>query len=615
MLVLRVSDETEAFSLVTSDKLEEAVAACVRALQARPDDAFALHAWGLAEFKRSRYREALGLFERALMIDASDPFLHNNCGEALRLLGDLDRAFDCYRAALQIDNSISAPHMNLGILMYARGKITEAEHFFRNAVQCAPEMAMPYVELAEFYREEGERSKAQQCYRQGVALKPDFVPWQTRLATLLVEQGNTLEALGVLRRATEASGADAQAWYERARLEFELCHEAAALAAYRRASERGSIQDAARRIVATRRIEPRAYCDRGAGECVELARAQWLRLPPPPAIPPEASPFWARGDAVDPFAPGILLLRLRDVELAPRDFCVLAEGRFALIDGLVNWAPHYVQRGRHGVHQSDDGRVLLDLPSRVQDADVPCALLGGEGDLYAWMFEGVARLWGLEQRASAADLPLVVPDSLDGDRLALLQGLGVGDERLLRLSEDRMLRCRELWLSTLPVLGEWASPMAVQYLRRKFLVMLGESSQRARRVYLSRRDCGTRRLANEDELLPPIERHGFEVVHRESLSLLELLTVFSEAEAILAPDDDTLACLVVAPQGARVGAIASKGIYRPRAYCVSAQIGHAFTYLQAEPVFGSHSAHAECDVILPAESLREWLNLLQRPVP
>ena len=93
--------------------------------------------------------------------------------------------------------------------------------------------------------------------------------------------------------------------------------------------------DAARRVVATRRIEPRAHCERGAGDCIELARVQWLKLPAPTSIPPEASPFWAGGKLVEPFAPEILLLRLRDVEVAPGDFCVLAEGRYALIDGLV----------------------------------------------------------------------------------------------------------------------------------------------------------------------------------------------------------------------------------------------------------------------------------------
>lgn len=610
MLLLRSSDESDPFSLVEAGKLDAAVSACAEALQARPEDAAALHAWGLAEFKRARYAEALALFERALATDRSDPYLHNNCGEAHRLLGDLDRAFECYRAAVLIDNSEAVPHINLGIVMQARGKTAEAEHFFRNAVQRAPEMARPYVELAELYREQGEAFKALRCYEQGVSLAPEFIAWQTRFATLLAEQGDTQQALAVLRRATQAPQADAQAWHERALLEFELCHEAAAEAAYRAASERGSSRNGAQRVVAARRIDPRAYCERGSGDCVDLARARWLRLPPPPSIPQAFSSLRTVGDVVDPFTPEILLLRLRDVEIWPQDFGVLAEGRFALVDGLVSRAQHYGRQGRHAVRESDDGRLLLDLPARTQDAQAPCALLGGEGDLFAWMFEGVARLWGLEQRARAANLPLVISGALDEDRLSLLGALGIGGERRLPLCADSTLRCRELWAATLPILGDWASPVAVQYLRRRFLALLPESRRRARRVYLSRRDCATRRLANETDLLALIESAGFEVVQRKSASLLDLLALFSEAEAILAPDDDALACLVVAPQGARIGAMASRGIYRPRAYCVSAQLGHAFTYLQAEPDFASHAAHAECDIILPAERLQSWLSSL-----
>ncbi len=611
MLALWSNDETEALSLVVSDKLDEAVAACAEALRARADDAAALHAWGLVEFKRARYAEAAAYFERALSIDGGNPYLQNNCGEAHRLLGDLDRAFGCYPAALEIDNSSPAPHINLGTLMYARGKVAEAEHFFRNAAQLAPNEARPLIELAEFYREEGRTAEARRCYEEGISLDPEFVPWQARLATLLAEHGDTQEALVVLRRATDLPRADAEVWHERARLEFEMCEEEQAVAAYRRAARLrpDSSQHGAERLAVVRRVHPRAYCDRTASDCIDLARAQWMPLPPPPSLPPGIPSLRAPSDIIDPFSPEVLLLRLREVEIVPLDFSLLAEGRYVLVDGLVNRAQHYGQRGRHAVCESDDGRLLLDLPARIENEDRTCALLGGEGDLFAWMFEGLARLWGLEQRASAANVPLVVPEGLSESRLALLHGLGIGAERLLFLSRDRTLRCRDLWVPTLPIVADWPSPLAVHYLRRRLLASLGKGDAR-RRIYISRRGCDTHRLANEEELLPIIESNGFEVMNRERVDLIGLLTSLSQAEAILAIDDDDLACLVVAPQGTKVAAIASQGIYRPRAYCVSAQAGHAFTYLQAAPLFASHPVHAECDIHLPAELLREWLGSL-----
>ena len=153
---------------------------------------------------------------------------------------------------------------------------------------------------------------------------------------------------------------------------------------------------------------------------------------------------------------------------------------------------------------------------------------------------------------------------------------------------------------------DFGTPSKFDYSRR-LAAALPNRGGRTRRVYVSRGPHGTRRLANESELLPLLERYGFEVVLHARLTLLELLAVFSEAEAILAVDAAALACLAVAPQGAQVGAIASKGIYRPRAYCISAQIGQVFTYLQAEPVFSSHAVHAECDLSLPASALEDWL--------
>ena len=610
MLLLRQSDEKDAFSLVEAGQLVEAVAACARALEARADDVSALHAWGLAEIKRKSHARAAELLERALAIDASDPFLHNNCGEAHRLAGNLDRAFECYRQALLIDNSNAVPHLNLGIVMHARAKLPEAEHFFRNAVQRAPEMGRPYIELAEIYREEGDAFKALQCYRQGTALAPEYLPWQARLATLLAEQGNTREALALLRRVTGSPEADAPAWYERARIEFELGFEAQALAACERAIgiDPGVSRNAAPRFVCARRTEPRDYCERGGGEYVRLARAQWLRLPPPRSIPPEAAHLWAAGDLIEPLTPELFMMRLSEVALVPRDFLVLAGERDALLDGLVNRPQHYGSQGRYAVQESDDGRLLLDLPSAVKAHENPCAVLGGDGDLFAFFFEGLARLWAIEQREAATGLPLVVPEALDPQRLALLEALGIGQQRLVALAGDTVLRCAEVWIPSLPVVGDWVSPLAVQFLRRKLLGAWPATGRRRRRVYFSRRDCEARRLANEEELLPLLAGKGFETLLQSELTLIDLIAVLREAEAVVALDDPMLAALVVAPQGARIGVIASRGIYRPRAYCVAAQTGQELTYLQAEPVFASQLAHADCDVVLPEVSLRGFLS-------
>jgi capsular polysaccharide biosynthesis protein len=120
----------------------------------------------------------------------------------------------------------------------------------------------------------------------------------------------------------------------------------------------------------------------------------------------------------------------------------------------------------------------------------------------------------------------------------------------------------------------------------------------------------SRRVENEPELVAMLSRHGFEVVDPQGLSSREQLELFGSVAAIVAIDDEILANLVVSPQGAKIGVIVANGIYRPRAYLVSSQVGHDFTYLQADPSFDSNPVHAECDVVLPATSLERWLSRL-----
>lgn len=610
MLLVRLSEGEELFGLIEQGRLEDAVGACERALTARADDVVALHAFGVAQIKRGHIDDALALLERAVAIDGTSPALQNNCGEAHRLLGDLEAAFTRYRRAMELDKDNPVVHVNMGLVMRAQGKIREAEHFFKNAVQLRPHMPRPYLELAELYREEGDSFKAAQCYRQALSLAPQAA-WQNWAAVALAEIGDIEVALGVLKRAAAADSGNEDTWRHLARSQFELCHEREAVASYRRALEMSPAagRHGPRRVVVARRERPHVYCGRGLGEYRRQAQAQWLRLAPPRAIPPEAASAWLAAGLHEPHAPEIFVLELHDSEVLPEDFVVLA-GASLLVDGLVNRAQQYGFHGRCVIHEADDHRVLLDLPGGIEELEEPCAVLGGNGDLFAFLFEGVARLWGLEQRPGTADLPVIVPDPMARERRELLERLGVGEARLRLLAADRSYRCRTLHVPSLPLIGDSISPVAIQFLRRRLSATLAEGAWKNRRLYFSRASCATRRVRNEAELTPMLASHGFEVIEQRRVGLAEQLALFREADAVIAMDDENLASLVVAPLGARVGAIAIRGIYRPRAYFVAAQLGHGLTYLQAEPDFDSHPIHAECDVTLSPGALREFLSAL-----
>jgi len=585
-----------------------------RAVLARNENHLqACHLLGAVALRRRNPQEAADWLEKALNGGLTNPVVLNNCGEAYRQLGRLDEAFARFEHALRIDNLNPYPHFNLGLLMRDRGQAREAEHFFRSALIADPAMARAHYELAELYREEGHREEAEREYREAIATagkrgaggENGAGHWSTRLGSLLVEIGAPLKAIAVLQDALERDKDLAAAHLELARAQFELCRERDAEASYRQAV---AVQPelalhSPSRVLSARITQPLAWCDRGHGRYTRLARAQWLVLTPLKAIPEAYAQAFMVGV---PMMPEVFSIRLSQAEVMPADFSVLSEGRF-FVDGLVNWAQHYPQKGRYARHSSDDLRVLLDLPARVKEYDGACVLLGRDGGHYAWMFETLARLWAVEQQPDLAQLPLVVPADLSDARLGMLEGLGIGVERLLMVEADCTLRAAELHVPSLLAVGDWVSPLALQHLRRRFS---GDVVRARRRIYLSRRQSTDCRLANELDLQPALDRYGFETIDVEDTPLVALLSILGSAEAVLSIDDEALAALVVVPQKAHVGVIATGGAYRPRAYFISGQLAHDFHYLESEVVFESNPVHALCDVVLPPATLEAFLKLL-----
>lgn len=577
----------------------------------------ALHLMGALALHRGNVAEALVWFERAANVLGRDAALLCNQGEAYRQLGRLDEARRHLELALQQDNTSPAPHFNLAMVYRAGGSPRLAEHFFRNVLMLNPQLARAHYELAELYRAEGHAAEAELEYRAGMAALPpvprdDFSPeitsslpvsmWSARLGSLLREQGETLAAIEVLSVAIRNGAEDASVHLELSKCLFEMCCEDAAFQHYELARTLDSNSaNSSSTCIAARVMRIGDWCRRSGAQFTLLSRAQWISFPELSVIPAAAQINFRIGRpvAAESFIATIPLARI-----LPRQCAILTEDGCLFTDGVVNWPQFYPQSGECVLHAADDLRVMLELPEACTYIDEVCAVLGGAGDLYAWMFEALPRIWALEQQSTFRDARFIVSGDLSADRLNMLRILGISSERIVRLFDDHYLRCKELVVPSLMTVGDWISPVALQFLRRKFA---GTRGGKERKIFLSRGHASNGRLKNEAELLPILEQWGYEVIDSIAVSPLDLIAVLTDAVAIIASDDETLATLVVAPQGAKVGVIIPEGVYRARAFFLSSQIGHKLTYLVAQPDFTTNALLAQCDVELPVGVLTEYL--------
>jgi tetratricopeptide (TPR) repeat protein/capsular polysaccharide biosynthesis protein len=557
-----------------------------------------------------RRGDALRSLEWANRVFASgyaDAMILGNAGEAHRRLGNFQQAAEYFERALKIDNMNAVLHFNMGVVMRQMENAPLSEHFFRSALIVDPMMGAAHCSLAELYRDEGHLREAEGEYRSAVRCQPTDSKSLARLGNLLIELGRPAAAIDVLLQASEADKNAVDPFLDLAKAYFEMCYESAASDALVRAIELSdpSSMKVQLRVSAVRRESLRTNLGSNGSDFGVLSRERALNVPPIRTIPARESGNFIVGV---PVAPEIFWTRMRNVEVLPEEFSVIGNGRCLYVDDIVNWAQFYRHRSKHVHHESDDMRVLLKIPRKTRMVDAPCVLIGGGGDDFAWMYECLPRLWSAEQVPEFCDAKVIVPENLSQERIEMLAIFGVEAERLLLQPSSETILARNILVPSLLTVGDWVSPIALQYLRRRLSTL--PVTNPSRRIFLSGGAGSTRRIENGEEVCARLRAEGFEIISSVHRSTLEKIERIRDAAVVLCMDNDDLALLPVLPQGAWVGAITPQGLYRPRGHFVASQLGINLQYLFGLPRFTANVALEQCNLFLEESVLDEFISAI-----
>ena len=94
-----------------------------------------------------KYEDAAQYIERAIRVQGSVAFFHNNLGEAYRALGRISQGIDCWRRALELQPDYAEAHNNLGNALKDQGKLVEALACYRRALELKPDYAVAHDNL------------------------------------------------------------------------------------------------------------------------------------------------------------------------------------------------------------------------------------------------------------------------------------------------------------------------------------------------------------------------------------------------------------------------------------------------------------------------------------
>ncbi len=200
-------------------------------------------------------------------------------------------------------------------------------------------------------------------------------------------------------------------------------------------------------------------------------------------------------------------------------------------------------------------------------------------EYYHWFYDVLPRL-----EASIAHLPLdikyLINDNPQDYQLESLKAYGIGEDRLVLQPDIVSNHVQTLWFATSAGHTGFSNP---ELLRKVYQRLVAHCSHQesSKKYYLSRSKAKTRRVVNENELLPVLRDHGIEWMCAEDLDFREQVQRFANAEAILGPHGAGLANLLFMPIGSKCGEM--YGVVPPTCYEISAAgLGLPFARLQGE---------------------------------
>ena len=145
------------------------------------------------------WRDTVSLYRYMVRLSPNSAKLHNNLGNALMQLREINEAIEQYRIAIRLDPDYVRVHTNLGNALGELGRYDDAIEHYRTALRMKPDPAASYYKihynLAVVLARQRRADEAIDSCREAIQLEPDFAPAHQQLGLLLASQSRLDEAI------------------------------------------------------------------------------------------------------------------------------------------------------------------------------------------------------------------------------------------------------------------------------------------------------------------------------------------------------------------------------------------------------------------------------------
>lgn len=176
-----------------------------------------------------------------------------------------------------------------------------------------------------------------------------------------------------------------------------------------------------------------------------------------------------------------------------------------------------------------------------------------------------------------------------------LRAMGLSDSQIIEVHPWEVVQARELIvpnnLSQIYHAGWQGSPWALDFVHDIFDLPVAE--QGLKKIYVSRRDAGGRRILNEDQLVPVLESLGFECHVLTGMTVAEQARLFNSASHVVSPHGAGLTNIIFAPSSARLLEIFPPTYGTPAFWLLAASRGIDYACYTVEKSLDSQTGQAD----------------------
>lgn len=270
------------------------------------------------------------------------------------------------------------------------------------------------------------------------------------------------------------------------------------------------------------------------------------------------------------------LHKVWDAHIVDGLVCTLLPPRhFARLTYLTGqgWRPH--ARGWRMALRNAPG--LFRPAERIDRAIWVCDV--GSANFFHWMLDALPRLLTIEDRLQ--DHVLLLPEAYARPGFVKASLARIGVDRYRVIPAGRHVHVDELLVPDHTAeSGNYNEPL-VRSLRERLRGSV-EPRRPGRRIFISRAKAATRRIQNEQALLPILKHHGFEIHHFEDLHFDQQAALMVDAEYLVGVHGAGLTNMLYMPPGGRVLELRVEGDAHNNCYfALASAMGLAYYYVQA----------------------------------